>query len=549
MSPSTAVPIASLPEIYEASCGRGGAFTVIDHAGERTTRSYADLLEQAHKRAAGLAARGLEPGDRVALFARTDLDFIGGCLTVWCASGVVVPLPFPPRFFSRSAWRDQADARVRRTEPRFVLLGGDENVLSVDVEALSLTELDQGGSDAPSLPEVDDVALIQFTSGSTSDPRGVVLTHRTLATQFELFRQAIGAGRDHGYMVSWLPLYHDLGMVANVLMTMAMGTSATLMPPENFVRDPGSWLIEISRSRATSSAAPAFAYALAARAIERGLPEPIDLSSWDRAGAGGEAVNMKPLERFFKAAAPHGFDRSVFSAGYGLAEATCVTTLVPPSEEMTVDRVERASLLEGVAEQAGSAQGVVEFVSVGRPLPNVEVRITDDAGDELPERQVGEICVSGPTLMSGYYQDEAATTDVIRDGWLWTGDLGYKADGELFITGRAKELVIVRGQNFIPVDLETVVEEVPGTNWGCSIAIGVRTDDGEGLVIAAETKKEDPDEIAELAAAIKKKVYAETGVGAKEVLLLPRYSLPRTTSGKLQRGLFKKRYEAGDYQR
>ena len=496
-------------------------------------------------KASGLAAKGVEPGEKVGLFARSNFDFIVGCLAVWRMGGTVVPLAFPHRFAPKDIWMERALERATATGVDVLLASGVEETDGMEMPTLLTSDLKGSAGLFYPGPDADALALIQFTSGSTARPRGVALTHRTLATQFELFRQTLGGRRSHGHLVSWLPLFHDMGMVANVLMSMAMGVRATLMPPELFILDPGFWMLEISRNRATASSAPAFAYALAARAIEKGLPEPIDLSCWDRAASGSEAVNPKPVERFMRAASPLGFDPGNFSAGYGLAEATCIVTFVRSGEGLTADPVSREAVSRGEATPAGEGEPTSEFISCGKPIVGIELQIADGGGGFLDERQVGEVWIKGPTLMEGYHDEPEATAEVLRDGWLRTGDLGYLADGNLYITGRAKDVVIVRGQNFSPEDLERVVEDVGGTKWGCTVAVGVRREETESLVIGVETNLQDPLDLENLASSIRKRLISQVGLAAAEVVLLPPRTLPRTTSGKLQRRAFKDLYEKG----
>lgn len=537
---------SDLFSIFDKAASKSAAgVTIVTEDGRRDSRSLSDLLEEAERKALGMRARGLEGEARVALFARTSFEFIVGCLATWRFGGVTVPLAAAPRFMAKDAWADQARARIQASGAQALIsTSTDGPVGGVHLQSFVLDELDDGGGDIEK-PAPTEVALCQFTSGSTAEPRGVVLTHANLAAQFEQLLEVMYARPTGLRVVSWLPLYHDLGFVAHLLTAMAAGGHVTLIPPELFILDPGLWLVEVSSARAHVSSGPAFAYGMAARALERGLSAPVDLSCWEVAACGGEAVNPVPVERFFRAAEPEGFDPGAFCAGYGLAEATCVTTVVRRGEGLTVDRVEREGITRGHALRADSSgRSASRFVSCGSPLPGMSVKIIKD-GKECLEREIGEIAVQGPTVMSGYLDNEKATHEVLAGGWLLTGDRGYIADGDLFVTDRIKELVIVRGQNYSPADLERLVEEVDGTHWGSSVAVGVRTADSEAAVIGVETKLSGQETLASLRTAIQKKLWGDAGISAHEIVLLPRHALPRTSSGKLRREVFREMYEEG----
>ena len=546
---SPSVPDIDLYRAFELGAARKQAgIAIVDGAGARDYRSFREMLDEASEKAAALAAGGFGPGDRFALFARTTFDFLVGAMACWRLGGVVVPLAFPPRFLSQDAWLGETVGRVTKANVAAVLIGEDENDLPIDGLAhIRLEELKSSTAFDHGFPSPASPALVQFTSGSTSRPRGVVVTHSTLAAQFDGLLEAMDGGRPEGHLVIWLPLYHDLGLVATLMTTLASGDPITLIPPEVFVFDPGLWVLEISRNRADFSAAPAFAYGMAARAIAKGLSETVDLSCWQCAASGGEAVNPKPVNRFFEAAGPLGFDAGGFCAGYGLAEASCVTTVVRPGEGLRIDTIDRSALLEGSARPATErSSGASQFVSCGRPIPGVDVAIALEEEIQNDERVLGEIWVRGKTLMQGYLEDPEATGEAIKGGWLRTGDLGYLWEGELYVTGRAKDVVIVRGQNYSPEDLERVAEEVPGTHWGSSVAIGVRTTESESVLLAAETKLRDPEDLRRLRTDLQKRLLTEAGIAAAEVVLLPPHTLPRTSSGKLQRGDLRRMHENGE---
>ena len=534
--------------MFEVAAARKRAgVTILDVDGNRMYRTYEEMLADAAEKAGALTARDIGPGDRLALFARTSFDFIVGCMACWRLGAVVVPLASPPKFMSHDAWTKQAASRIRAAGVRAVLSSDDIEDHVGDVRVVPLAELKSSTSLTVPGPDVNSPAVIQFTSGSTANPRGIVLSHSTLVAQLDILLETFNEGRPDAHAVSWLPLYHDLGFVAMLLTHIAAGDPITLLSPELFLFDPAIWLVEISRNRAYLSGAPAFAYGVAARAIEKGLPEPIDLSCWETAASGGESINPKPVHRFFESAGRFGFDPGAFCAGYGLAEASCVATVARPGQGLQVDFVDRGSLVNGKAVSASTADaGGAQFVSCGPPLPRIEVEVVGENGKPVAEREIGEVRIAGPTLMQGYVDDPESTGAVLRGKWLTTGDVGYLAGGDLYITGRAKDTIIIRGQNFSPEDLERVVEEAPGTRWGASAAIGVRTDDSESAVFVVETKVKDRSELRGLRSEIQKRLLSESGIVARDLLFLPPYSLPRTSSGKLQRSKVRSMYESGE---
>jgi acyl-CoA synthetase (AMP-forming)/AMP-acid ligase II len=305
--------------------------------------------------------------------------------------------------------------------------------------------------------------------------------------------------------------------------------------------EPGRWLLEMSRNRGSFASSPNFGYALAARAALKGFDEPVDLSSWAVAASGGELIDPNTLDHFYEATAPFGFDPSAMAPGYGLAEATCVVAATARGEGVRVDVVDRSELALDRATPAGSASiGTTDIVSVGAPIPGTELRIVAEDGSILGDRQVGEIEVRGPCVMDGYVGREVLT---IEDGWLRTGDRGYLSTGDLFVTGRIKDVIVIRGQNFYAEDLERVIQEAAGVRKGRCIAVGMPRGDTEALVVAAETKLTDPDELQTCRREITQLLVRETDLAPAEVRLVAPNKLPRTTSGKLQRSLFKKGLE------
>lgn len=516
----------------------GGRLTVLQK-GEPGEVPIADLLAVGRRKAAGLSSLGVARGDRVAAFAHTSYDFIASCLAIWHAGGVVVSLPPPRQLLASDVWERRVTSAIEAADVRLVV-APDADARSLHVESREFASIPSEEATLD-LPEPADPALIQFSSGTTRAPVGVLISHGALTGQSEGIQANRPSDPTRDHCVSWVPLYHDLGLLRCLFMPMTAGSSVTLLPTTSFVQDPGRWLLEISRRRGTFASAPNFGYALATRAALKGFDEPVDLSGWT-ASCGGELIDPNTLHRFFEATERFGFEPSLFAPGYGLAESTCVVTAMKPGKGVLIDPVDRNELASGKAIPADpSSQGVVQLVSVGKALPGTKVRIVSDAGAVLDDREVGEVEASGPCLMDGYVGQGMLA---IEDGWLHTGDRGYLVDEHLFITGRIKDVIVIRGQNFYAEDLERVAQDATGVRRGRCIAVGVVRDDTEGLVLAAETRLTDPGELQACRREIVRLLLRETELAPAEVRLLPPNSLPRSTSGKLQRGLFRQRLEA-----
>jgi fatty-acyl-CoA synthase len=329
-----------------------------------------------------------------------------------------------------------------------------------------------------------------------------------------------------------------MGFFGHLVAGLGLGMSTTLMSTRLFLEDPGLWLVESSRARAHHFAAPNFAYGLVSRHIKAGLSEAVDLSSTRAASSGGEQITPSTVETFLELAGPLGFDPASFVSGYGLAEATCGVAVRGPGLGFALDSVSREALARGTASPApADSEGASEFASVGTPFQGLGIEIRDPGGKVLGERVVGEIFVRGPTLMDGYLDDPEATEETLVDGWLRTGDLAYWARGELHIAGRAKDVIIVRGQNFYAEDIERIVERVQGVRKGCSAAVPIHDGGTEGIALVIETRLGSVEDKENCQKEISRELWRETGMIPKKVLLIEPGSLPKTTSGKLQRSL------------
>ena len=559
---------ASLQAALESAARSSVGLTFLDARESETALPFAALWQRAVRAAAALAALGVEPGDRVALVLPTGLDFMDAFFGVLCAGAVPVPLSPPVRlarldeFHTRTARMLQAcgarlvltDARVGRLlglaveEARPAL--GCKNVADLREHVAEVGRIHRG---AP-----DELALIQFSSGTTLDPKPVALTHANVianATAIDRFLPEGGSVRQSG--VSWLPLYHDMGLIGCLLLSVLHPGPLTLLPPELFLARPALWLRALSRTRATVSVAPNFAYGLCVKRVRDAEMEGVDLSSWRLALNGAEPVSTEVLGRFARRFARWGFDPDALTPVYGLSEASLAVTFSRPGRRFRALRVDAAALashgaaLPAPGEAHGNANGdpieggprsggrTREIVSLGAPLPGVEVRVCDPDGATLPERSVGRVRVRGPSVMRGYFGNPEATAAALPDGWLDTGDLGFVHDGELHLCGRAKDLIILRGKNHAPQEFEDALDGLAGVRAGCSAAVGIEREgeDGEelALLVEQEADRGGAEAPRALEERILERVLERTGVRAREVHLLAPGTLPRTSSGKLRR--------------
>ena len=520
--------------------------------------SYGRLWAAAAAIAGGLGERGVEPGDTVALMLPTGVDFLRSFEGILIAGAVPVPL-YPPvrldrleEYLLRQAGiLSNVGARYLITVPQAMPVA---HVLRKAVPSLrELTTADElaglGRPASGAAGTSDDPALIQYTSGSTGNPRGVLLTHanllaniRAIAADLELKPTDVGA--------SWLPLYHDMGLIGTWLFCIYHGIPLALLSPLSFLARPEQWLWAIHHRRATLSAAPNFAYELCVRKISDAALEGLDLSSWRCALNGSEPVSPDTLDRFVRRFERYGFRREAFMPVYGLAECSVALCVPPVGRGPLIDRVARLPCeREGRAEPAATQdRSALQFLSVGAPLPRHEVRIIDDTGHEVPERTLGHLVFRGPSAMSGYFRSPDATAAAKRpDGWLESGDLAYQSGGEIYIAGREKDLIIKGGRNYIPQEIEEVAGSVEGIRKGCVASFGVADPSlgTEALVVVAETRATDAEETSRLEGAVIARIAAEVGIPPDRVALVPAGSVPKTSSGKLRRGTAKELYLAG----
>jgi fatty-acyl-CoA synthase len=497
---------------------------------------------------------GLSKGDRLALVIPEGHEFVLSFFGAVVAG--VVPVPIVPRatFKGVDGYVDILDHIVAASGAR-VLLSMEslrpivDKVLERDsrLETVAMCESAFDGEtpafERPAV-EASDLCFLQFTSGSTSRPKGVQVTHENLVTNASCFLgPAPGLDRnDDDVGVSWLPLYHDMGLIGFILGTIVCDIPVVIIPTAQFARAPLLWLQTIHEYRGTITYAPNFGYELAAKRVKDKDLDNLDLSCIRVAGCGAEPIRAKSLAAFADRLAPAGFDGDkAYLPSYGMAESTLAITFHALGTPIVVDRVDPVAMKNGKAVPSASTDAL-ELVSCGVPFEGHELRITDDDGRALDEREVGEIVIRGDSVTAGYYKNEEATSAAFREGFLRTGDLGYVADGNLYVCGRVKDLIIINGANHYPQDIEWMIGDLPGVRRGNVVAFSVMTDGREELVLAAEGSRADAAELRKLIAT---KVAEGFGLRAMDVAIVPVGTLPKTSSGKAQRRKTKQMYEDG----
>lgn len=548
-----AVP-RTLPEAL-AEAARAGAGYCFVEDGVDANRSYADVRLASCRIARALRESGLRRGDLVALVL---VDAAQVLTTLFGASmaGVIPASLYPPattsgdlaRYMDLTAGILRASAARavvtwRALVPEFERLRATCPDLAL---VLSIDTLDAPAIEPDAQPSLDDIAFVQFTSGSTATPKGVALTHRNVSANVDAMNGPDGVATGEGDVgVSWLPLHHDMGLVGMALGPLYAGRSCVLMTPRAFVKRPVEWLRALTRHQGTISFAPNFAFDLCVRRVKEPDLRGLDLSRWRIAGCGAEPVHAPTLAAFAAKFAPVGFRATSFLPSYGLAEHVLAATFAPRGRAPRIEELSAGELTERrAARPARDGDLTVTLVSCGRPFPGHEIRIAGEDGRPLAERQVGEIVLNGPSVMLGYYRDAELTADTVRDGWLHTGDLGYLSDGELYVCGRAKDVIIVNGRKYHPQDFEWVVDSLPGVRRGRVVAFGTTAPGRpDRVVIVVEPSGTVPG--AALTEAIRRYVSDLFGLYVDDVVLVPSGTVGRTTSGKVQRTATKARYERG----
>ena len=516
---------------------------------------FVELRRDALAVAYRLIAQGIAPSDRVALVAETSAEFAALFFGTIYAGAWPVPLPLPTSFGGRETYIEQLRVQLDSCDPALLIYPPE----LADMAGEAAASAGRRGVDwatflAAPAPETvlpaaasDDVAYLQYSSGSTRFPHGVAITHRALLSN--LRAHAVGMALiDSDRCISWLPWYHDMGLVGCFLSPVANQVSVDYLKTEDFARRPLAWLDLISRNAGTSiSYSPTFGYDICARRMssQTKASDRFDLSRWRLAGNGADMIRPDVMQNFVDAFADAGFSASAFLPSYGLAEATLAVSIMPPGEGIAVELVEETQL-SGVPAGEDRPQRFRAIVNCGKPVRDMRVEIREEDGTPLPERAIGKLWCSGPSLMQGYFRDPESTDACLVDGWLDTGDMGYLSDGYVYIVGRAKDMIIVNGRNHWPQDIEWAVEQLPGFKAGDIAAFAITTPGGEETpAVLVQCRSSDGDDRRRLREEIRDRVRAVTGMNCVIELIPPR-SLPRTSSGKLSRAKARNLYLAGE---
>ena len=542
----------TLPDILaraSETCGNRGLIFV-DEDEQRFT--WEEIEAQAQRVAAGFQARDGEPGDRVTIVCQGLRPLVTSFFGAVLAGLHPSILPTPISRHRLQGYLQHVVSIVRVAEPKFVVvdeeveLVGKPLVKEANLENKALVIRHDELIDSSSRfdlhePAPDEIAVIQFTSGSTSSPRGVVLPHRCVAANVQAIVERLEVA-PHDVGGGWLPMYHDMGLIGNLLGAAARSIDLVLTTPFNFLRRPRRWLDVMERHNVSITAGPNVSYR---HLLERGDIPGRDLGKWRVAIIGAEPVDPELLTAFTEAFEPAGFPKTGFMPAYGLAEVGLMATGVRAQEEYEIVEVDREALEgEGVARPVNEASNCARIVSCGAPVRETSVRIVDDHGELVPDSCIGEISIAGSSVMREYFNDPVATADTLHGEWLMTGDLGYMKDQQLFVTGRKKELIIFGGRNYYPQDIERVVHGLELVRSGSVVAFGTKNGHDEGIVIVAAPR--DPQNSESIGARVRAVVSESLNLPVLDVVLLESGRIPRTTSGKLCRGRCRDLYEGGE---
>jgi 1-acyl-sn-glycerol-3-phosphate acyltransferase len=516
--------------------------------------SYGALADGARALAAGLQARGIVPGQTVAIMLPTSRDYLFSFFGILLAGGIPVPI-YPPLRPSQLEDHLRRHAGILANAQAVLLITVAKaqwvaRLLKAQVEVLRDVVTPEelavpAGAFRGHAVQTEDVAFLQYTSGSTGAPKGVILSHANLLANIRAMGEAVQADSSNVF-VSWLPLYHDMGLIGAWLGSLYYGMPLVLMSPMAFLARPQRWLWTIHKHRGTLTAAPNFAYELCLNQVDAHDLKGLDLRSLRLAFSGAEPVSPNTLRRFSERFAPFGLRPQAMAPVYGLAEAAVGLAFPPPERAPLIDRIQRepfASL--GKALPADSAQArVLEFVACGQPLHGYQIRIVDAAGRELPERQEGHLEFQGPSTTIGYFRNAAATRSLFDGQWLDSGDLAYIAEGDVYLTGRVKDIIIRGGRNLYPQEVEEAVGNIPGIRRGC-VAVFGSPDPASGterVIVVAETRELDT---AALEAEVRQVTTDLLGMPPDETVLAPAHSVLKTSSGKIRRAAVRALFETG----
>ncbi|MGB5779785.1 fatty acyl-AMP ligase [Allopontixanthobacter sediminis] len=539
---------------YAAKSAKGMNFHDMRGTLERVY-TYVELRADALGMARRFRAAGIEKGDRVALIAETGAEFAALFCGAVYAGAWPVPLPLPTGFGGKEGYIDQLVIQLASSDPKMLLYPAE----IADMGAAAATRQGCEGADWESFasretpdctltpPDPDDICYLQYSSGSTRFPTGVAVTHRALLDNLAGHANSMNVG-EGDRVVSWLPWYHDMGLVGCFLSLISNQMSVDYLKTEHFARRPLAWLDLISRNQGTTlSYSPTFGYDICARRIssQSQVSDRFDLSRWRTAGNGADMIRPDVMQNFVNAFSEAGFKASAFTPSYGLAEATLAVTVMPPGEGIRVELVEEERL-SGTPRDLSRPARYRAIVNCGKPIQGMDVEIRGPNDRPKDDRQIGKVWCCGTSVMHSYFRNPEATSECLVDGWLDTGDMGYMAEGYLFIVGRAKDMIIINGKNHWPQDIEWAVEQLPGFNHGDIAAFSIETEAGEEApAVLVHCRVSDPEERIKLHETIRDKVRSITGMNCVVELVPPR-TLPRTSSGKLSRAKAKRMYMAGE---
>lgn len=557
IDPSQAKTLVDVLQLYATADPQRPHIYLQDDEGKEHIH-YGHLFEQSNAVAKGLKQRGIKQGETVAIMLPTVAEFFSSFFGILLVGAVPVPI-YPPfradqilDYAKREALiLSNAEVRILIT---FQQAEGLSKILKSFIPSLiavtTVNELQIKNNDPlpPISISTNDAAFIQYTSGSTGNPKGVLLTHANLLANIRAYGEAIEV-KPNDVVVSWLPLYHDMGLIGTWLGSLYYGVPVVIMSPLTFLTRPERWLWTIHYHRATLSAGPNFAYELCVRKIDESALEGLDLSSWRLAFNGAEAIYPKTLRSFSDRFNRYGFKFSSFFPVYGLAESSVALSFPPVGREPRIDKIAREPFEKErkAIPYAANEKYTLEFVCCGKSLPQHEIRIVDDKGNVLPERHIGVLQFRGPSSMQGYYRNPIATAEIYINGWWNSGDLAYIADGEVYITGRKKDVIIKAGRNIYPPEIEDVVNEVSGVRRGCTVAFGVKDANSgtEKFIIVAETQEKTDEFRKKIITDIIEKVSVHLGLPPDQVNLVPPRTIPKTSSGKLRRSSAMQMYIEG----
>ena len=535
-------------------------FTFLDNDLNPRYRSFAEVCKESRRMGARLQALGISKGDRLALVLSAPEDFVLSFLGTISAGAMPVPL-YPPLALTRLDNYIERAAGILRVSGARALLTSREliPVLSpllsraptlksiLGIDSLYGMPFDLALKETEAHPE--EPCFLQFTSGSTSAPRGVIVTHRNLMANAKAIIDSLEVDPDHDSAVSWLPLYHDMGLIGFVIASLVAQVPVVFIPSIAFVKHPWIWMETVHKYRATVTFGPNFAFDLAARRAPKNSQALLDLSSLRILGCGAEPINPRTMDYFLSAFAQCKLREDALMPCYGMAEATLAIAFNRrgwTGRKLVIDRhvyeTQNVARVLGDEANTGDPRTRFELVSCGWTFDGHEIRIFDEDGKPLPDGHVGEIVFKGPSVTPGYFENPEATRQLLKDGWLHTGDLGFILQGELYITGRQKDIVIINGRNYPPQAIEWVVEEIAGIRKGSVVAFSIDGDATEKLIVIAETTMTDN---AALAQAVSEQIRSALGLSVDKVVLVARGSVPKTSSGKLQRRHTKALFEEG----